>query len=175
MFSKTSFLLPIAVLGFSCAVAQSLEENRPTTLDGIEYGYTIRNEQTKTAKGEEYARFEITLYATNKSGCTKLYADRVALLSEETANLIATYYCSNANGKRLTAKSGMVKARDFYVNAKLTEEVKDSKVGKEVIRSVKAGYIFRNGETLKNNIIVLVPLRDRPQIKLTTNYLPELR
>ena len=169
MFSKTSFLLPLALLVFSGVFGQSIDENKPAVVDGIEYGYIIKNEQVKSAKGEEYARFEITLYATNKSGCTKLYAEHFSLLSDEAANLIASFNCSNANGKRLTAKSGSVKARDFYVNAKVTEG------GKEVTRSVKAGYIFRNSETLKTNIIVLVPMGERPRISFTSNNLPELR
>ena len=169
MFSKTSFLILPALFVFSGVFAQSIDENKPVLVDGIEYGYTIRNEQVKSAKGEDYARFELTLYATNKSGCTKLYADRVSLLSDDAANLIATFNCSNANGKRLTAKSGTVKARDFYVNAKLTEN------GKDVTRSVKAGYIFRNSESLKNNIIVLVPMGERPRISFTPNSLQELR
>ncbi len=170
MFYKILLLLPVLFV-FSGVSGQmnSLDENKPVVTDGIEYGYTIRNEQVKSAKGEEYARFEITLYATNNSGCTKLYADRVSFRSDETPNLIATYNCSNANGKRLTAKSGMVKARDFYVNAKVTE------AGKEVNQSVKAGYIFRNGETIKNNIIVLVPKGERPIFSFATNNLPELR
>ena len=169
MFSKTSFLLSLALLFFFNVSAQSIDENKPAVVDGIEYGYIIKNEQVKSAKGEEYARFEITLYATNKSGCTKLYAERVSFLSDDAANLIATFNCSNANGKRLTAKSGTVKARDFYVNAKVTEG------GKDVTRSVKAGYIFRNSESLKNNIIVLVPMGERPRISFTLNSLPELR
>ena len=169
MFFKTSFLILSALFFFCGIFAQSIDENKPVLVDGIEYGYTIRNEQVKSAKGEEYARFEITLYATNKSGCTKLYAERVSFLSDDAANLIATFNCSNANGKRLTAKSGTVKARDFYVNAKLTEN------GKDVTRSVKAGYIFRNSESLKNNIIVLVPMGERPRISFTPNSLPELR
>ena len=55
------------------------------------------------------------------------------------------------------------------MNAKVTEG------GKEVTRSVKAGYIFRNSETLKTNIIVLVPMGERPRISFTSNNLPELR
>ena len=69
----------------------------------------------------------------------------------------------------MTAKSGSVKARDFYVNAKLTE------AGKEITQSVKAGYIFRNGETLKTNIIVLVHLGERPVFNCNINSLPELQ
>jgi len=171
MFRKISFLLVPFSLLFLSVQAQliNLEENKPSVQNGIEYGYIVKNEQVKSAKGEEYSRFEVTLYATNKSGCTRLFSNRASFLSDENPNLLANYNCTNANGKRLTAKSGSVKARDFYVNAKVTEG------GKEVNQSVKAGYIFRNGETLKNNIIVLVPKGDRPVINCTLNNLPELQ
>lgn len=171
MFRKISFLLLTTLIICYAAHAQvtDLEEKKPVTVDGIEYGYIIKNEQTKAAKGEEYGRFEITLYATNKSGCTRLFADRSSTYSSDAANLLATYNCVNANGKRLTAKSGMVKARDFNVNVKMKEG------DKEVTRWVKAGYMFRNGETLKTNIIVLVPLNERPVINCSLNTLPELQ
>jgi hypothetical protein len=171
MFAKTFFLLltMLMVLGTTSAQLADLGEKKPATINGVEYGYIIKNEQTKANKGEEYGRFEITLYATNKSGCTKLFAERSNTYSLEDPNLVATFNCSNANGKRLTAKSGNVKARDFYVNAKLKEG------DKEVNRSVKAGYIFRNGETIKTNIIVLVPLNERPVISCNLNSLPEMQ
>ncbi len=170
MVGRISFLLFSILFTAVQSTAQvtDLEEKKPETINGIEYGYFIKNEQVKNVKDEEYSRFEITLYATNKSGCTKLYAEKVSILSSETPNLIVSFNCTNANGKRLTAKSGTVKARDFYVNAKVQEN------GKEVTRTVKAGYIFRNGETLKNNIIVLVPKAERPVIQCTVNNLPEL-
>lgn len=169
MVGRISFLIFSILFSAVQSTAQmtDLEEKKPETIDGIEYGYFIKNEQVKNVKDEEYSRFEITLYATNKSGCTKLYAEKVSILSSETPNLIVSFNCTNANGKRLTAKSGTVKARDFYVNAKVQENGK-------VIRTVKAGYIFRNGETLKNNIIVLVPKGERPVIQCTVNNLPEL-
>lgn len=172
MLSKTSFLSLLMVLGFSMSFAQiiDIEEKKPVTENGVEYGYIIKNEQTKANKGEEYSRFEITLYATNRSGCSKLFADRRTFLSgNENPNLMATFNCNNANGKRLTAKAGTVKARDFYLTARVDEN------GKEVNKSVKAGYIFRNGETIKDNIIVLVPKGDRPLIQCTLNNLPELQ
>jgi hypothetical protein len=170
MVGRISFLILSILFSAVQSIAQitDLEEKKPETINGIEYGYFIKNEQVKNVKDEEYSRFEITLYATNKSGCTKLYAEKVSVLSSETPNLIVSFSCTNANGKRLTAKSGTVKARDFYINAKVQEN------GKEVTRAVKAGYIFRNGETLKNNIIVLVPKGERPVIQCTVNNLPEL-
>lgn len=171
MYNKTSFLLLSMLCLSFCSYAQfiNLDENKPTDIDGIEYGYIVKNEQSKTAKGEEYSRFEITLYAINKSGCTKLYSNRTNIFSDESANLLATFNCSNSNGRRLTAKSGIVKARDFYVNAKIPEN------GKEVNHSVKAGYIFRNGETVKTNIIVLVPKDSRPVMSCTLNSPSELQ
>jgi len=171
MFRKTPFLLLTMLMVFGSLSAQNADigEKKPVTFDGVEYGYIIKNEQTKSAKGEEYGRFEITLYATNKSGCTKLFADLSTVLSPETANLLATFNCGNANGKRLTAKSGTLKVRDFNVNVK----VKDG--DKEVTRLAKAGYMFRSGETLRTNIIVLVPLNERPVVSCSLNALPVLQ
>ncbi len=169
MFSKTYFLSIALICAFSEVSAQNIDENNPVVSNGIEYGYAIKNEQTKSAKGEEYSRFELTCYATNRSGCTKLYAERTTFLSDDPPNLLATFNCSNANGKRLTSKSSQVKARDFYVNARMSEN------GKDITRSVKAGYIFRNGESVRNSIIVLVPLGERPMMSVNSNELPELR
>jgi hypothetical protein len=106
MFCKTSLLLTSMLILCTTASAQitDLEEKKPVTIGGVEYGYIIKNEQTKTNKGEEYARFEITLYATNRSGCTKLYADRTSSYSSDDLNLLDTYNCTNANGKSLTEK-----------------------------------------------------------------------
>lgn len=172
MFCKSFILLLTMFTVLSTAQAQlaDLGEKKPVTIDGVEYGYIIKNEQTKNSKGEEYSRYEITLYATNKSGCTKLFADRTAAFySSDPPNLLVTFYCTNANGKRFTAKSGTVTARDFNVNVKLKEG------DKEVTRVARAGYIFRRGETLRNNIIVLVPINERPVINCSLNTLPELQ
>ena len=171
MFTKTSFLLAIFFICNYTAKAQMLaiEENKPAVENGIEYGYIIKNEQVKTSKGEEYSRFEITLYISNKSGCTKLYANHSSYLSSENASLLATFNCINANGKRFTSKSSTLKARDFYVSAKHTAD------GKEITEQVKAGYIFRSGETINSNIIVLVPKGDRPLLQAIINNLPELQ
>lgn len=169
MVSRISFWMVLMCCSYSCfSQVNDVDEKKPVTIDNIEYGYYIRNEQTKSVKDEEYARFEITLYATNKTGCTKIYSERVTLLSSEQSNLIASFNCTNANGKRLTAKSGSIRVREFLLNAKVQEN------GKEVTKAVKAGYIFRNGETLKTNIIVLVPKGERPAIQCTVNNLPEL-
>ena len=140
-----------------------IKEKEPVLSNGIEYGYIIKNEQSKSISKEEYSRFEITLYATNKSGCTKLYAETTNSTTEN--NVICNFNCSNANGKRLTSKGGGVIARVFNVNVKILDKN----------TMIKAGYILRNGETVRNNIIVLVPKGERPLISCTVNYLQELQ
>jgi hypothetical protein len=170
MVKHLSFLAALLLFSF-CANAQvtQLEEKKTETFNGIELGYYIRNEQEKTVKDEEYSRFEITFYAINKSGCSKIFLDRPSISSsQEQASLIASFSCLNANGKRFTSKGGSVKAKEFYVNVKVRED------GKDVNRNAKAGYIFRNGETLNNNIIVLVPKGERPKVQCILNSLTEL-
>jgi len=171
MFFKTCLM---EVAGFlfcfgTSAQVLDIDEKNPVVENGFEYGYVIKNEQVKSAKGEEYSRYEITVQITNKSNCTKIYADKKAVLSFDAPNLLATFHCRNANGKRFTSKSSSIKARDFYIIIKKkTEE-------KETTESVKAGYIFRNGEILRDNIILLVPKGEKPQIQCIPNNLTELQ
>lgn len=171
MVKHISFSLVLLLFSF-CVSAQitELDEKKPETLNGVEYGWYIRNEQQKNVKDEEYSRFEITLYATNKSGCSKIFLERNSGSSslQEQQSLVATFSCLNANGKRFTAKGGSIKAKEFYISVKVKENDKD------VTRNAKAGYIFKNGETISNNIIVLVPKGERPKLQCMVNTLNEL-
>ncbi|MEI2711667.1 MAG: hypothetical protein V9E96_22035 [Chitinophagaceae bacterium] len=91
-----------------------LTEEEPVEIDGIQYGYNIKNESTKEAGGKEMSRYEITLYATNKSSCLKLFLfeRRSAFSNVATAiDDLAKFDCKNATGQRLTSKSGSVKAK----------------------------------------------------------------
>ncbi|MFZ4058399.1 MAG: hypothetical protein ACOYKE_09675 [Ferruginibacter sp.] len=166
---RISLLMLLFTICATTGYAQflNLQEKTPVIDNGIEYGYLIKNEQEKSSKGETYSRYEITLYATNKSGCTKLYAMNRNRSDADENNLV-TFTCDNANGKRLTAKKGIVQVREFNVTIFKTEN------GKEVSNDEKIGYIFRNGETIKNNIIVLVPLKERPVMNCEVHYLRDL-
>jgi hypothetical protein len=149
-----------------------LEEKKPVTENGIEYGYIIKNEQTKAVKSEDFSRYEVTVYATNKSGCTKLYQDREVSFGE-SPNRLANFECSNATGKRFTSKSGTVNAKDFFIDIKSTAKDSDGKTYTKTT-TTKAGYIFRNGQTLQDNIIVIVPKGEKPIFRLVVNNLREM-
>ena len=169
MFIKTCFtaiIILFSVNGF--AQVLEIEEKTPVMDNGFEYGYIIKNEQIKKAGDEEYSRYELTFYISNKSGCTKIYEDRSSSWSYESSVLLVTFNCQNANGKRFTAKSSNINAKEFYINVK--KKVDD----KTITESVKAGYIFHKGETLRSNVIVLAPKGERPQIQCSVNLPQEL-
>lgn len=142
-----------------------IDEGKPVELNGIEYGFEIRNESKKEVKDETFNRFEVTVYATNKSGCSKLMFPRQTLFGLEYQEIVAHFDCVNATGKRLTAKSGAVRGREF--TAPYTTTIKNSE-GKNVEStvSVKVGHIFRNGDSIINNFIVIVPGGERPEMRV---------
>ncbi len=149
-----------------------LEEKQPYENNGLEYGFYITNESSKEVKGEDFDRFEISLYVTNKSGCIKLIP--FTNISNNGSNeevVIAEYNCKNATGKRLTAKSGKVNARPFYTQVKEPDPVQPSKY-----RYVNAqiGWAIKNGQTFTTKIIVIVPKGERPKMGCRIIYLPEL-
>ena len=156
------FLMPLLA---SAQMAYDIEEGHPTEVNGIEYGFEIRNERKKDVKDETFNRFEITVYATNKSGCTKLMFPRQTVFGTEYQEIIAQYDCLNATGKRLTSKSGTVKAKEFSVP--YTTTIRNSE-GKDVSNTVRvrAGNVFRNGESITENFIVIIPDGERPRMKV---------
>ena len=163
------FLMPLLT---SAQMAYDIEEGRPTEVNGIEYGFEIRNERKKDVKDETFNRFEITVYAINKSGCTKLMFPRQTVFGTEYQEIIAQYDCLNATGKRLTSKSGTVRAKEFSVP--YTTTIRNSE-GKDIANTirVRAGNVFRNGESITENFIVIIPDGERPKMKVRVKEIIE--
>ena len=86
--------------------------------------------------------------------------------------MIAEFNCTNATGKRLTAKKGTVSAKPWYSNVRIPDESV-----KEKYRTVSAqvGYALRVGQTATTRIIVIVPKGERPKINCRIIYLPDLQ
>lgn len=146
--------------------AKAITEETPFVTDGIEYGYSIKNVSTKEVGGKDFSRYEVTLYATNKNECS-----RVVLLSQSLSSLdfdintLAKFDCINATGARLTSKNGNVSAKPMFVMARVN--TKDDK-GKSVTENqkVQIGYYIGVGETVEENVIFIVPLNTKPEIKV---------
>ena len=123
----------------------------------------------KTVKDEEYSRFEITFMLLINRACSKLFLDRPrAAFFFRVGSRHCILQLLKCQRKRFTSKGGTVKAKEFYVNVKVKENDKD------VTRSAKAGYIFRNGETISNNIIVLVCKRRTAQSTVHDKFIKRI-
>jgi len=154
----------------------NLDEKTPYSNDGLDYGYYITNESTREVNGEDYFRYEVNLYVTNKSGCLKLIPFRNGWKSTSSGNddavLLAEFNCTNATGKKLTAKKGTVSAKPWYSNVKIPD---DSAKGKFKTVNAQVGYAIRNGQSINTRIIVIVPKDERPNINCNIINIPELQ
>jgi hypothetical protein len=159
-------------LGTRAQQSVDLTDGEPETLNGIEYGFNIRNERTKEVKDENYSRYEVTVYITNRSGCTRLMFPKQTVFGPEDQNLLAQFDCLNATGKRMTSKSSTLRARSFTIP--YTTQVKNAE-GKLVSNTVQvpAGHALRNGETVQENFIVIVPMGEKPRVKVRVRELVE--
>lgn len=153
--------------------AYDIEPGKSAQLNGIDYGVEISNERTMDISSETFMRYELTIYATNNSNCTKIIFPKQTLFGQENQNQLASFDCLNATGKRLTSKGGTLVARPFTVPYQ--QRVKNSE-GKDVTTTtnIQAGYMLRNGETVSNSFIAIVPNGERPVIKVRINEIPDL-
>ena len=150
-----------------------LTEGQPYEKNGLEYSFYITNEKNKEIKGEDFDRYEVEISVTNKSGCIKLIPLRSGSQVNNSNNevQIAEFNCVNATGKRLTAKKGTVNARPWYTNVRIQDEaVKE----KSRLVYAQAGYAIRDGQTISNRLIVIVPKGERPKFNCRMAYFPEL-
>src|SRR5436190_19516453 len=100
--------------------AKPISEENPLLLDGLEYGYSIMNVNTREVNNKDFSRHEVTLYVTNKGACSRvvLFGESLSPFEGEMKTL-AKFDCINATGARLTAKSGELSAKPLYVNARV--------------------------------------------------------
>src|SRR5678810_628414 len=91
-----------------------LEENAPYSYNGFEYGFYISNERSKEVKGDDFERYEVNLYITNKSGCNKLIPFKNSSSKPDEEIVVGEFNCKNATGKRFTAKTGKINAKAWY-------------------------------------------------------------
>jgi hypothetical protein len=164
--SLLACLLTVAIIG-TAQPTQHVEEDAPAMMNGIECSYRINKEGTKKSGDDEFSRYVLDMYVTNKSDCDKYIYYQYE--GSSTDNSVATFYVRNANGKRFTSTSAKLSAKTWWVRVKVTE--KDSK-GNDVsrLRDMQAGYAFRRGEQLHNQIIVLLPKGEKPNVEVALQY-----
>lgn len=164
-----SLLIFFGLGGIQSALAQASYEitaDKPAIINGIEYGYAIRNESKKDVGNKgTFSRYEITVYVANKSGCTKLMFPKQTAFGLQNQDLLANFDCLNANGARMTSKSATVRARPFTVPYSTATKNAEGKTVTTTVQ-VQAGHMLDNGETVSSDIIVLVPDGEQPAMKV---------
>jgi hypothetical protein len=166
-------LLLVAYCPIFAQQAYDLQAGKSVKLNGVDYGFEINNERRIDISGAGFMRYELSIYVTNNSNCTKIFFPRQTILGQEDQNQLAVFDCMNATGKRLTAKGGKVMARPFMVPYQ--QRVKNSD-GKEVLTTtnIQAGHMLRNGETVNNTFVAIVPDGERPLIKVRIKEITDL-
>jgi hypothetical protein len=164
---KNSLIALLVVLSSVCmGQSKALTEDTPVAVDGVEYGYSIKNAGSREVSNKDYSRYEVTLYATNKSECSRIIFFGQSLnLFESDNRVLAKFDCVNATGARLTSKTGEVNAKPMFVTARVS--TRDEK-GKSITENqkVQVGYYIGAGETVEENVIFIVPLNSKPEIKV---------
>ena len=165
---KQIFILVLLVSSFITRGQQAkpVTEDNPFSSDGIEYGYSIKNVSTKEVSNNNFSRYEVTFYATNKNQCSRilLFGQSMNQLESEMRTL-AKFDCINATGARLTSKTCEINAKPMYVVARVS--TRDEK-GKQVWENqkVQVGYFIGVGESVEESVILIVPLNSKPDIKV---------
>lgn len=78
--------------------------------------YSIKNVSIKEVSNSHFSRYEVTLYATNKSECSQVVLFGQSLTENEfEMKMLAKFDCINATGARLTSKSDEVSAKPMFV------------------------------------------------------------
>ena len=165
---KLTLLALVSVYSLHAQQMVDLEENTPYVYNGLEYGFSVTNERSKEVKGEDYDRYEISLYVANKSGCIKLIPFQNTSGQSEEERTIAMFNCINATGKRLTSKSGKVNARPMFTQVKVTDGNQSKFINAQV------GFGIKNGQIISNKIVVIVPKGEKPKLSLSVLSFPEI-
>lgn len=173
---KTSILLTflLVTLGIQTGWSQgmaSLEEDKPYVENGIEYSFSVTNARDE----KDYSRYEVSIFARNKSGCQMIYLNRgeLAQAFDGDPAAVARFECINATGRRLTSKGANLRARPFSVPYSQPIKGADGKTTFNNIR-VPAGFLLRNGETLSSSLIVITALGEKPTFKVRIQNFSEL-
>lgn len=167
-----NYLICLLFIGVTCPlltasaqVTYDVTSNKPVQLNGLEYGYSVKNESTKEVSNlGTFKRYEITVYVTNKSGVTKLMPCRQTSFGVRNQDLLAHFDCLNATGAKLTSRTTSVRARPMPSPAVATSATNASE--KIVTADTQPGHLLENGETITNNVIVLVPDGEQPKMRV---------
>jgi hypothetical protein len=139
-------------------------DSAPAVVNGLQAGYIIAGESEKeVGKKGNFSRYKLKFYITNTTNQAVMVTWGAP--AQQTGPLLVRFTCLNATGARLTSKECSLQASPY--NTEVWEEGKDAHGNAIRIKKiVNHGYGIGPGQTIAttNNIIMIVPLDQRPEI-----------
>jgi hypothetical protein len=174
MNTKRILLLGLAALVGGLAQAQSakqLADNEEWQVNGMTVGYRITHFRKQEVKGKgELERYELTCFVYNQGSCDVgiRFTGNERNVENNTFKL-ATFDCVNATGARLTSNRAELLPEPHYYVYRWTEKNAE---GKNVERSqnILVGYFLMRGGRRETRIIVIVPVGEKPDIRVAVNF-----
>jgi hypothetical protein len=146
-------------------------DSAPTLVNGLQAGYIITGESEKeVGKKGNFSRYKIKFYITNTTNRPIMIPPGQwgGQPAGNTAPLLVRFACLNATGARLTSKECAISASPYS-----REEWVDSRDPHgnaiRIRKMLNLGYGIGSGATISttNNIIMIVPLDQRPKVTAT--------
>jgi hypothetical protein len=142
-------------------------DSAPAVVNGLQAGYIITGASEKeVGKKGNFSRYKIKFYITNTTNQAVMLTWGAP--AQQTGPMLVRFTCLNATGARLTSKECALSASPY--NTEVWEEGKDPHGNAIRIKKiVNHGYGIGPGQTISttNNIIMIVPLDQRPEINAT--------
>lgn len=145
-----------------------LTEGKNTTINGILVGYSAVKKETK--KGSDLYRITVTI--TNQGAdYLRLFETAPDYFEENTANTLAYFQFTNANGKALSATSARFYPSPKYISVsysckKCTPVAKDEDPDNHYTKSVLIGLQFPSGTTKSESYSIRVPEGEDPKVRV---------
>ena len=175
----TALPLPAIALGLvfclftgESIVAQnsySITEQSPALAAGLEMGFHIKNEKEKDVGNQgPFSRYAVQFYITNTTAEAKLLMRKqgFTILNDPSPELVR-FDITNATGARLTSKRVSLQASPCNVMAVVEDKDCNSNKTVQNKRIVNVGYWIRPGETVRADVIVIVPFNEQPNVQAT--------
>jgi hypothetical protein len=141
-------------------------DTQPLHIEGLEIGYNIKSEEVKEVgdKGN-FSRFSVRFFVTNTTGQAKIMLYKQGLnLFNNVSDQVVQFNCLNATGARFTSKQATISAPACNVLALVDDKDPSGKTVQNK-RFVQIGYWIQAGQTLSADVILIVPLNEKPNVQ----------
>jgi hypothetical protein len=146
-----------------------ITDSAPALINGLQAGYIITGESEKeVGKKGNFSRYKLKFYITNTTNQPIMLTWGAPAQNPNQGPQIVRFTCLNATGARLTSKECTLSASPY--NTEVWEDGKDAHGNAiRIRRVVNHGFGIGPGQTIAttNNIIMIVPLDQRPEITAT--------